>query len=218
MMIRPPSYKERIFAVGDIHGCFDKLIALMGKIDIKWGREKLIFLGDYIDRGPDSFEVVEYLIDLKKQHPNIVFLKGNHEEMLENFLSGNNRLGYLSDGGQQTLDSYIAHRKGMTFPVPEEHLDFFRSLVLFHETDHYIFVHAGLEKGLPLERQDPEVLLWIRDPFVRSGADFGKRVVFGHTPFSEPLVEANKIGIDTGAVFSNRLTCVRLPDMMFFTV
>jgi len=209
---------ERIFAVGDIHGCFNKLTALMEKIDIEWGRDKLIFLGDYIDRGPDSFEVVEYLIGLKTRHPDIVFLKGNHEEMFENYLSGNNRLGYLSDGGQQTLDSYIKHRKAAAFPVPEEHLDFFRSLVLFHETDHYIFVHAGLEKGLPLEKQDPEVLLWIRNPFVRSKADFGKRVVFGHTPFLDPLVEANKIGIDTGAVFNNRLTSVRLPDMVFFTV
>ncbi|MFH0730799.1 MAG: metallophosphoesterase family protein [Pseudomonadota bacterium] len=210
---------ERIFAVGDIHGCFDKLTVLMEKIDIDWSRDKLIFLGDYIDRGTDSYEVVEYLISLKKQHVNIVFLKGNHEEMFMNYLAGNNRLGYLYDGGQQTLDSYISHkRRGVGFPVPEEHLDFFRSLVLFHETDHYIFVHAGLKKGVPVEKQDSEELLWIRDPFVRSKADFGKRVVFGHTPFLEPLVEPNKIGIDTGAVFRNRLTCVRLPDVKFFSV
>jgi serine/threonine protein phosphatase 1 len=210
---------ERIFAVGDIHGCFGKLTALMEKIDIVWSRDKLIFLGDYIDRGPDSYEVVEYLISLKKQHANIVFLKGNHEEMFMNYLTGNNRLGYLFDGGQQTLDSYISHKKREPgFPVPEEHLDFFRSLVLFHETDHYVFVHAGLKKGVPVEKQDTEELLWIRDPFVRSKADFGKRVVFGHTVFLEPLVEPNKIGIDTGAVFSNRLTCVRLPDVMFFSV
>lgn len=210
---------ERIFAVGDIHGCFDKLTALMNIIDIVWNQDKLIFLGDYIDRGPDSYEVVEYLIGLKKQHPDIIFLKGNHEEMFETYLSGNNRLGYQFEGGQQTLDSYIKHRKEKTgFPVPEEHLDFFRALDLFHETEHYIFVHAGLKKGVPLDKQGPGELLWIREPFVHSKTDFGKRVVFGHTPFLEPLVEDNKIGIDTGAVFSNRLTCVRLPDMMFFSV
>lgn len=209
---------ERIFAIGDIHGCYDKLLSLMEKIDIDWGLDKMIFLGDYIDRGPDSYEVVEYLIGLKKQHSNIVFLKGNHEEMLENYLSGKNRWGYLHDGGQQTLDSYIKHRKErFGSPIPQEHLDFFHSLVLFHETDHYVFVHAGVKKGIPLKKQTSEDLLWIRDPFVRSKADFGRRVVFGHTPFSEPLVEANKIGIDTGAVFNNRLTCVRLPDLKFFS-
>jgi serine/threonine protein phosphatase 1 len=210
---------ERIFAVGDIHGCFDKLTALMEKIDIEWRRDKLIFLGDYIDRGPDSYEVVEYLVNLKKQHPNIIFLKGNHEEMFENYLSGKNRLNYLYDGGQQTLDSYMNHRKkDAGYPVPEEHLDFIRALVLFHETDDYIFVHAGLKKGVPVEKQRSDELLWIRDPFVRSRANFGKRVVFGHTPFLEPLVEPNKIGIDTGAVYRNRLTCVRLPDVTIVSV
>jgi serine/threonine protein phosphatase 1 len=210
---------ERIFAIGDIHGCFDKLKALMDIIDIDWNRDNALFLGDYIDRGPDSYEVIEFLIALKKRHPNIIFLKGNHEEMFENFMSGNNRLGYLYDGGQQTLDSYLRHSRGCErFPVPEEHLDFFRSLVLFHQTSSYIFVHAGLKKGIPLEKQDPKELLWIRESFIRSKADFGKRVIFGHTPFEEPLVEVNKIGIDTGAVYHNRLTCVRLPDETFFSV
>jgi serine/threonine protein phosphatase 1 len=210
---------QRIFAIGDIHGCFEKLKRLIEKIDIDWDKDKLIFLGDYIDRGPDSFKVVEFLISLRKRHRNIILLKGNHEEMLENFLSGNNRVGYLMDGGQQTIDSYLKHNRANSgFPMPEEHLDFFRSLDLFHQTDGYIFVHAGLKKGIPLEQQNPREILWIREPFVHSKADFGKRVVFGHTPFDAPLLEANKIGIDTGAVYGNKLSCIRLPDEMIFSV
>lgn len=209
---------ERIFAVGDIHGCYDKLVALMDKMDLDWSRDKLIFLGDYIDRGPNTYEVVDYLINLRKKHPQVIYLKGNHEEMLENYLSGRDRLSYLHDGGQPTLDSYLKHRRGDGGPIPGEHLDFFRSLVLFHETTDYIFVHAGLKTGVPLAKQDSRELLWIRDRFIRSKVNFGKRVIFGHTPFQEPLVQENKIGIDTGAVYSNLLTCVRLPDETFFSV
>jgi len=146
-------------------------------------------------------------------------LKGNHEEMLEGYLSGNDRLGYLMNGGQQTLESYLKHHQQHQggSPIPEAHLDFFRSLVLFYETDDYIFVHAGLKKGVPLNQQDPRQLLWARGRFLRAKSDYGKRVVFGHTPFPEPLVDAYKIGIDTGAVYGNRLTCVRLPDETFFS-
>jgi serine/threonine protein phosphatase 1 len=206
----------KIFAIGDIHGCYDKLCILMGKIDVDFERDTLVFLGDYIDRGPDSFKVVEYLIDLKKRFPEIIFLKGNHEEMLENYLSGADRLSYLANGGRETLESYLKQsRIPDTFPIPHEHLAFFESLVLFFQTDNYIFVHAGLRDKIPLEEQKSDDLLWIRDKFIRSTYDFGKRVVFGHTPLSEPLVQPNKIGIDTGAVYGNKLTCVQLPDLEF---
>lgn len=208
---------EKIFAIGDIHGTFDKLVALMGKIDIDFARDTLVFMGDYIDRGPHSFEVVEYLIDLKKRCPKIVFLKGNHEDMLEKYLLGPDKYTYLVNGGQQTLESYMNHNRSGP-PIPREHLDFFESLVLFYETDDYIFVHAGLREHVLLGMQDPDDLLWIRTEFIHSDHDFGKRVVFGHTPFLEPLVKLNKIGIDTGAVYGNELTCVKLPDLEFFSV
>ena len=91
---------ERTYVIGDIHGCYDRLIALMDKINIDLDSETLVFLGDYIDRGPDSFEVVEYLIDLKKKYPHIIFIKGNHEEMLEKYLSKTDRYTYLINGGQ----------------------------------------------------------------------------------------------------------------------
>ncbi|MGE0084916.1 MAG: metallophosphoesterase family protein [Desulfococcaceae bacterium] len=208
-----------IYAVGDIHGCHDKLVHLMGKILRYYKPEKdtLVFLGDYIDRGPDSFLVTEYLIRLKRKIPGIIFLKGNHEEMLNQYLTGLERSSYLSNGGRQTLESYMAHNPGSgMYTVPREHLYFYSSLSLYYESDGYIFVHAGIREKIPLEDQAPDDLLWIRSKFVHSTYDFGKRVVFGHTPFPEPLVQYNKIGIDTGAVYGNRLTCVRLPEMEFY--
>ena len=208
---------ERIYAVGDIHGCYDKLMALMDKIDIDFDTDILVFLGDYIDRGPSSFEVVEYLVALKKLFPKTVFLKGNHEEMLENYLSGIDKMTYLVNGGQQTLDSYLSRPRQPDDPlIPQEHLDFFNSLLLYYETENYIFVHAGLKNKVSLEEQNAEDLLWIRNKFIQTKHDFGKQIVCGHTPLPEPLLQPNKIGIDTGAVYGNKLTCVRLPELVFY--
>jgi len=209
---------QKIFVVGDIHGCFDKLCALMDKIPINNTRDQLIFIGDYIDRGPSSFDVVNYLIDFKKRVPGTIFIKGNHEDMLQNYLDGSDRFTYLLNGGQQTMDEYLNRSDNKeAFPIPPEHLEFFNSLQLYYQTDEYIFVHAGLREKVPLESQDKMDLLWTRDEFIHSDFNFGKRVIFGHTPFKEPLLQANKIGIDTGAVYGNLLTCVQLPEMEFFS-
>ncbi len=208
---------EKIFAIGDIHGCYDRLKTLMEKIPIDCSRDTLVFIGDYIDRGSHSVEVVDYLIQLKKRFPEVIFLKGNHEDMLDKFLNGADRNTYLLNGGQQTLDSYLAKpvQSGF-FPIPPDHMEFFKSLRLFYESEEFIFVHAGLRPRVPLESQNTEDLLWIRDKFISSKYDFGKRVIFGHTPLKKPLVEPNKIGIDTGAVYGNALTCIQLPDLLFF--
>jgi serine/threonine protein phosphatase 1 len=207
----------RIYAIGDIHGCYGQLIGLLGQIPIDWSRDRAVFMGDYIDRGLHSFEVVQHLIEIKAHYPETVFLKGNHEQMLEDYLSGRDRMIYLYNGGQQTLDSYLRHAGGLErYPIPDAHLRFFASLQLMFETEEYIFVHAGLRQGLPPERQRAEDLLWIRENFIDSRYSFGKRVIFGHTPFDEPRVEPNKIGIDTGAVYGNKLTCVQLPEEKFF--
>ncbi len=209
---------NKIFAIGDIHGCVDKLKALMEKIPVDCVNDTLIFIGDYIDRGPGSFDVVDYLVELKKRHPDIVFLKGNHEDMLQKYLEGTDRLTYLFNGGQRTLDSYLNRQNKSEFsPIPSNHLDFYKSLVLHYQTEDYLFVHAGLRENVPLDKQNPEELLWIREDFIYSKFDFGKRVVFGHTPFAEPLLLPNKIGIDTGAVYGNQLTCVQLPELIFFS-
>ena len=190
----------------------------MDKIPINFNRDQLIFIGDYIDRGSGSLEVVDYLIDLKKRVPGIIFLKGNHEDMLQNYLDGSDRFTYLLNGGQRTLDEYLNRPNNPTkYPVPSAHLEFFDSLHLYYQTDDYIFVHAGLRKKVPLESQKKIDLLWIRDEFISTDFDFNKRVIFGHTPFKEPLVQTNKIGIDTGAVYGNRLTCVQLPEIEFYS-
>lgn len=208
---------NRIFAIGDIHGCYDKLVRMLDIINADLDRDTLVFLGDYIDRGPQSHEVVSHLIELQQRHPGIVLLKGNHEEMLENYLHGVSRLTYLANGGQQTIDSYIAAggspSKGL---IPETHLAFFKSLRLFYQTEHYIFVHAGLRDKVPLEKQAPEDLLWIRSRFIKSDYNFGKIIIFGHTPLPEPMVQSAKIGIDTGAVYGNKLTCIELPALKFY--
>ena len=209
----------KIFVIGDIHGCYDKLRTLMDKIPVDLQQDKLIFIGDYIDRGSQSFKVMDYLVKLKMRHPGIIFLKGNHESMFENYLTGVDRFTYLLNGGQETLDEYLQQpvHTGSS-PVPKDHMDFIKSLVMYYETEDYIFVHAGLRKKVPLEKQKSKDLLWIRNSFISTDYKFGKRVIFGHTPFKKPLVEKNKIGIDTGAVFGNKLTCVQLPELIFFSV
>ena len=209
---------QKIFAVGDIHGCFEKLCELMDKIPINMEQDQLLFIGDYIDRGPGSIEVLDYLIELEQRSPGIIFLKGNHEDMLQNYLDGSDRFTYLLNSGQQTLDAYLNNRKASEdYPVPAAHLEFLSALRMYYETKDYIFVHAGLREKVPLGSQKDADLLWIRDEFIYSDYDFGKRVIFGHTPFKEPLVQTNKIGIDTGAVYGNRLTCVQLPEVNFFS-
>jgi serine/threonine protein phosphatase 1 len=210
---------ERIFAIGDIHGCFDKLIALMDIIDVDLERDIMVFIGDYIDRGAQSKEVVEYLVDLSGRAGKAVFLKGNHEWMLEQYLNGTNQFGFLANGGLTTLDSYS--NGGFTEEtnlIPATHLDFLRQLRIYYETDQYIFVHAGLRPDVPLEEQNEWDMLWIREEFIYSDFDFGRRVIFGHTPFQKPVIFDNKIGIDTGAVYGNKLTCVELPAERFYSI
>lgn len=208
---------ERIFAIGDIHGCYEKLCRLLDRIPIDWSRDRLLFIGDYIDRGPACFEVVEHLVGLQTRYPQTVFLKGNHEEMLADYLAGRDRMTYLYNGGRQTLESYLGRASASAEnPIPSAHLRFFESLALYHETADTVFVHAGLRHGVPLERQSPDDLLWIREKFIHCVQPFAKRVVFGHTPFETPFVTEDKIGIDTGAVYGNRLTCVQFPEVVFF--
>jgi len=210
---------ERIFAVGDIHGCLDKLIELMDTVDIDPDKDTLVFIGDYIDRGTESKGVIDYLVELAGRNGRVVFLKGNHEQMLEFYLNETDKLWFLANGGQETLDSYLREDTpaGASL-IPRAHLDFFENLRPCYETEAYIFVHAGLKANIPFAKQDEWDMLWIRDDFIFSDFDFGKVVVFGHTPFYEPMVLDNKIGIDTGAVYGNKLTCVELPAMKFYSV
>jgi serine/threonine protein phosphatase 1 len=210
--------REHILAVGDLHARHDLLERLLDELlPTLPPRTRLVFLGDYIDRGPDAAKVVQRLIDLGRQRPETVFLMGNHERMLLDALEGVRVPIFLYNGGLETLASYGLGPDDIG-RLPEAHLDFLRGLRLYYETDAYIFVHAGLRPGVALERQEERDLLWIRDEFYDAGPDFAKTVVFGHTPFDQPLERPGLIGIDTGAVYGNVLTCLLLPDKRFFSL
>jgi len=214
---------ERILAIGDIHGCYPKLVKLIEKIKLNPEKDLLVFLGDYIDRGDQSKEVVDYLVDLKKKLPSAIFLLGNHEQMLLDYLNRRNINPFLVNGGKKTLSSYFGDSRlfsdqDLRFEFPSEHLDFFYSLSPYYELEDYIFVHAGLRDGIPSEQQELSDLLWIREDFYFSEFNFGKTIIFGHTPFQQPFIYKKKIGIDTGAAYGNKLTCVELPAMKFINV
>lgn len=210
---------RRVFVVGDIHGCLEMLQRLMKKISWRPERDQLIFVGDYIDRGEDSKGVVDYLVTLKRNSPNVQFITGNHEVMLLDYLAGRNQDLYMANAGYTTLRNYMEARPvGEEALVPPEHMEFYHSLKPYIEIEDYYVVHAGFRPWIDLREQTLEDMVWIREPFIYSSYDFGKRVIFGHTPFQRPLVMDNKLGLDTGAVYGNRLTCLELPSVIFHSV
>lgn len=216
----------RLCAVGDIHGCADLLDRLMTEIaadERRAGPARLIFLGDYVDRGPDSRGVVERLVALSRARPDSVFLKGNHEAALLDFLEAPEECaGWLDWGGEATLESYGI--RGAASQAPSKlaaalrralrgaHLDFLRSLKVSAAFGDYFFVHAGVKPGVALDAQDETDLLWIRGAFHRAApADRpDKVVVHGHQPVKQPLDAGWRIDIDTGACFTGKLTAVAL--------
>ncbi len=210
---------DNLYAIGDLHGSLESLERLMEKINPDLTRDRLVFIGDYIDRGPQPKGVVNYIIRLKNQAPpgGIVCLKGNHEAMFLDFLLGAEAGLFLFNGGLSTLQDYWGEDWSNleSLVLPPDHAQFYQDLQLYYETPDYIFVHGGLKPGVPLADQEEEDLLWIRGEFITSPEDFGRRIIFGHTPFKQPLLMPNKIGIDTGAVYGNFLTAVKLPEEEF---
>ncbi|MBL8660151.1 MAG: serine/threonine protein phosphatase [Rhodospirillales bacterium] len=219
----------RIYAIGDIHGRDDLLIRLHELIrkDARARPEAslvAVYLGDYVDRGTGSFEVIDLLLNEPLAGFANVHLKGNHEDMMLRFLDGPASLGWLLNGGVATLASYgvaaggpmiyladlDALRRELLAAMPADHLRFLLGLEMMHIAGDYAFVHAGVRPRVALAAQQPADLMWIRDKFLRSGEDFGKVVVHGHTIADEPEMTANRIGIDTGAFASDRLTCLVL--------
>jgi serine/threonine protein phosphatase 1 len=224
----PPD--TRIYAVGDIHGRADLLSRLHSLIredaaSSTKTRNLIIYLGDYVDRGETSKTVIDLLLDEPLNGFETIFLKGNHEEMMLGFME-NAPAGamWLHNGGDATIYSYggrvadsfgLDHRyfelqQALRENLPDRHLAFLRNLNLHHIEGGYLFVHAGVQPGIPIENQAIQDLLWIRREFIISRADHGYCVVHGHTIFSEPDIRPNRIGIDTGAFFSNVLTCLVL--------
>lgn len=222
----------RVYAIGDIHGRVDLLADLQRRIAAdaaahEAARTVLVYVGDYVDRGPDSFGVVDMLVHRPLAGFEVHPLKGNHEDFLLRFHdSGARGELWLLNGGEATLRSYgvdvDAHLdRGLDFAglaaafrnaMPRDHLAFLRGLETLHREGDYAFAHAGVRPGVPLDEQDPADLMWIRDRFLDSDADLGAVVVHGHTITPEPEVRSNRIGIDTGAVRSGRLTCLVLQD------
>ncbi|MCC6720304.1 MAG: serine/threonine protein phosphatase [Acetobacteraceae bacterium] len=217
----PPG--QRIYAVGDVHGCLDQLEAMHRAIgaDLRarpHADALVIHLGDYIDRGPDSAGVIARLVG---PHPvdgaRVVNLIGNHEDLLLGALDGRRAEAevWLANGGHAALQSWgVPPRtpaRQWAALIPPPHLAFMRELALMHRAGGYVFVHAGVRPGLALSAQTRQDLLWIREPFLSSTRTHEAVVVHGHTPEeSVPVLRANRIGLDTGAVLGGPLTCAVL--------
>lgn len=221
----------RVYAIGDVHGRLDLLQDLHRQIrdhvrEYPIGRPVVVHIGDYIDRGYQSRQTIDYLLDSPLPEFDMVHLLGNHERTLLEFLDDLD-VGpvWLRYGGRETLFSYDIEwdrdldevegslrriQDDLRRKLPERHRHFLSGLPLTHEEGDYLFVHAGVRPGVPLDRQTPEDLLWIRDEFLNSTANHGKVVVHGHSISEEPVLRPNRVGIDTGAFATGRLTCLVL--------
>jgi len=220
----------RIYAVGDVHGRADLLKALLARIDADLAVNPIpqsaqVFLGDYIDRGPNSRQVLDHLI-LRRPRHSMVYLTGNHEIYATEFLSNPSVWpDWKANGGVSTLLSYgitpstrndpqewqelsVAFRQALL----DSHRHFLASLALSFTCGDFFFAHAGVRPGVPLDLQHQADLLWIREDFLLHEEDYGKIVVHRHTPTKEPDVKPNRINIDTGAYATGRLTCLVLED------
>ncbi|KQM30522.1 metallophosphoesterase family protein [Sphingomonas sp. Leaf10] len=217
-----------VYAIGDVHGRLDCLDDLLAQIDADTARHgrraMLVFLGDLIDRGPESRGVVERVMAMCAASEDVHCLCGNHEELLLTAAEGARQaLGvFARAGGRETLLSYgvseeVYEREDLkgvqrliTDHVPVAHLDFLRGLPDQLVVGDYIFVHAGIRPGIPLDAQKSSDLRWIRSPFLEHGGRYERFVIHGHTVTGGPDVRSNRIGIDTGAYRSGRLTALVL--------
>ena len=221
-------------AIGDVHGRADLLEGLLARIEYEMEDQpyRLIMLGDYIDRGPDSRGVIDALLALRRKRRDTVFLKGNHEQALIDFLGAPDEgEPWLSWGGAETAESYgVAVREGagpdaperapeaiaadLAEALPDRHFAFLMTLALSHREGDHLFVHAGLNPDRPLEDQRERDMLWIRERFHKRGkGKFGDLViVHGHTPVAKAESKSWRVNVDTGAVWSGKLTAVILED------
>lgn len=223
-------WPDAIYAVGDVHGCLKELLALEALIAADAsafeGETWLVMLGDYVDRGPDSAGVLDRLCARPPEGMRRISLAGNHEVMMLAFLADPHpNSDWLRFGGTETLQSYgIDIDRLLRLPrngriamlssfVPTEHIEFLQGLPIMLTVPGAVFAHAGIRPGVPLEAQAEEDLLWIREPFLTGPAGIEQRVVHGHTPVAEPVVLADRLGLDTGAFATGRLTAARLTPM-----
>ena len=215
-----------VYCIGDIHGRLDLLVGLESLIreDINSNRPQsalLVYLGDYVDRGPASRAVIDHLLTRKPLCQQEVFLRGNHEQVLLDGLKSAAAIElWCTFGGLETLVSYGLRPRLPLTPesledmraqfeaaLPPEHLTFFQRTRHSFETATHFFAHAGINPGSSLAVQKPADLVWIREPFLNSTRRFEKIVVHGHTPVPQAEIRANRINLDTGAYATGRLSC-----------
>ena len=242
--------KQKYWALADVHGSYNELMVMYKNI-LKNGfnpeKDILIHLGDAIDRGPDSKKVVSKFIEWKNKYPHWVFIKGNHEDIFEDWLLNNGKRygqnNWFANGGKTTYESYGGHygkevNGKFEFPrfpdFPKEHLDFLFNLPISYETDDYFFVHGGVDNKPLEENKDHYRMMWLREQFINSNYDWGKKIIFGHSCDSKgryynpknlwsknqvfmPMVMDNKMGIDCAVCppSTKRLACLELPEEKF---
>ncbi len=206
----------RTYAIGDIHGCLGKLERLVARCLNDAGGEPpaFVFLGDAIDRGPDSRGAVQYLIEFQRRHPQrTICLAGNHEDMMLGALAEPGLAPHwiARNGGAEMLASY-----GVDDPseLPKDHVEWMRALPTHHDDGLRFFVHAGIDPERPLDRQKRRDMLWMREPFLSDTRDFGRFVVHGHTPLKDgkPDLRVNRVNVDTAAVLGGPLTAAVFED------
>jgi serine/threonine protein phosphatase 1 len=203
------------YAFGDIHGSLDKLKSLIEacRRHADGRTMTLVFLGDYVDRGPDSAGVVRVMMSLQSESAQrVIALKGNHEAWVLSLLDGTTSMsGWLRNGGDATLSSYGVKD---VCDLPRAHLDWMGSLRLTYDDGRRFFVHAGVNPEKPLDAQDEQDLLWIRLPFLTDDRDYGRLIVHGHTPLATnvPELRSNRLNLDTAAVFGGPLTAAVFDD------
>jgi serine/threonine protein phosphatase 1 len=204
-----------LYAIGDLHGCPDELEVVLDAVAPGTG-DTVVFLGDYVDRGPAVRRLVDRLLRLDAEPFTSVFLKGNHEDMLLAYVGVGGLHGevYLENGGGMTLASYgvpagTARGDATRARLPEDHLAFFQRCRMCHLAPPFLFVHAGIRPGIALTDQSDEDLLWIREEFFLRRHALPYTVVFGHTPSREARVDLPySLGLDTGLVYGNKLSCL----------
>jgi len=203
----------RTIVVGDIHGCYNELVKLIDSLKEKElydaETDKIIFLGDYIDRGNQSREVISYIRAMQENNDNVIALMGNHENMLLDYMDGYSR-DWLYNGCDSTVNSYNNHEDELASDI-----EWMENLPVYFEDDNFIYVHAGIDKGVSIDEQSEMTMLWTRDEFIWDSTEYDKKVIFGHTPTqtinkdSKPIMTVGgDIGIDTGCVFGGKLTAL----------
>ncbi len=213
----------RLFAIGDIHSCPDELGAMLKAIAPRDG-DTVVFVGDYVDRGPSARAVVDLLLEVERGPAEVIFLKGNHEDMMLSFLGLPGRYGdsFLINGGAATLESYGVNDDNLPSAperIPESHMNFLTHLSTSYLRPPFLFVHAGILPARQLEEQSVEDMLWIRQEFIFQPHQIDATVVFGHTPMREVLVDMPyKLGIDTGLVYGGKLSCVEFTEGVLYQV